>query len=80
MSSPFGEMAHNRVMETFGTRLRNIRTQKGLSLQKLAEFIKSSDATISAWERDVKRPHFDMLIALADFFDESLDYIMRGKI
>ena len=60
----------------FSERLNYLRKLNGLTLQQLGISINSTKATISNLENGYKSPSVDMLIALADFFDVSLDYLV----
>lgn len=57
-------------------RLRELRTEKNLSLRELAEKLELSYSSIGKYERDEAQPSFDILFKLADFFDVSIDYLI----
>ena len=65
-------------MATFSERLRELRTQRGFSQQDLADRTNQTKQAISQYERGVRRPDMDMLLALCDIFNVSMDY-MTGK-
>lgn len=65
-------------MATFPERLRELRTQRGFSQQDLADRTDQTKQAISQYERGVRRPDMDMLLALCDIFNVSLDYL-TGK-
>ena len=65
-------------MTTFPERLRELRTQRGFSQQDLADRTDQTKQAISQYERGVRRPDMDMLLALCDIFNVSLDYL-TGK-
>lgn len=65
-------------MATFPERLRELRTQRGFSQQDLADRTNQTKQAISQYERGVRRPDMDMLLALCDIFNVSLDYL-TGK-
>lgn len=62
-------------MNKFGERLKELRLEKGLSLKQLADAVGLTSAGINLWELNKRVPNLDAVIALADFFDVSLDYI-----
>jgi transcriptional regulator with XRE-family HTH domain len=63
--------------KNFSSRLKQLREQENLSTQKLAEAIGlKSKGSITQFEKSLTTPSADTLIALADFFDVSLDYIV----
>ena len=59
--------------------LRTLRKQKGISMKQLGETIGVAEPTISAYENGRNEPPLDILCALADFYDVSLDLLVRGK-
>lgn len=63
-------------MATFQERLRQIRKHNKLSQVKVAETIGVSQRVISDFENGTGLPSFKVLIALADYFDVSLDYLV----
>ena len=65
-------------MATFSDRLRELRTQRGFSQQDLADRTNQTKQAISQYERGVRRPDMDTLLALCDIFNVSVDYI-TGK-
>ncbi|MDR3217145.1 MAG: helix-turn-helix domain-containing protein [Clostridiaceae bacterium] len=60
----------------FGERLKELRLEKGLTQQKLAEIFSVKQNTIVSWEQGVNETDFATLIQLAKFFDVSTDYIL----
>lgn len=63
-------------MFDFGTHLKAIRKAKGLTQKQLAQEIGASESGVQNYELGVRKPTYDMLIALADYFDISLDYLV----
>ncbi len=70
-------------MASFSDRLRELRLQKGISQQELADYLKVNKQTISGYERGVRRPSgeraVDILAAMADYFHVDLDYLMGSS-
>ncbi|WP_417129052.1 helix-turn-helix domain-containing protein [Ruthenibacterium lactatiformans] len=60
---------------TFGERLRQLRTEKGLTQKQLAVETGTSERGIQNYEMGIRNPAFDALLSLADYFDVSLDYL-----
>lgn len=54
---------------TLGTKLRNLRTAKGISLEKLALELHISKAAIGKWEADKSKPSVGNLLKLCGNFD-----------
>lgn len=65
-------------MSLFPKRLKELRQSKELSQQKLADILKTSKSSINMYERGEREPGFEMLEAIADFFNVDLDYLL-GK-
>lgn len=62
--------------DLFSSRLKSLRLSKGLTLQQLGESIGSTKATMGNLENSNKQPSLLMIVALADYFDVSLDYLV----
>ena len=63
-------------MNNFSERLKAIRKSRGITQKQLAQDIGASERGIQSYEIGERKPAFDQLIALADFFDVSLDYLV----
>ena len=63
------------TLENFSVRLLLLRKQRGLSLVALGNAIGVSNQAISLLEKNKRYPSYEVLLALADFFDVSLDYL-----
>ena len=57
-------------------RLVNLRKERNLTQKQLAEGVKLSEIAIQNYESGRRKPAYDALLALADFFDVSLDYLV----
>lgn len=63
--------------EIFAQRLKQLRTNNKISMQKLADEIGLKNrGTISQFETGITTPASDTLITIADYFDISLDYLV----
>ena len=60
----------------FSTRLSALRKENNLSLEKTGKAIGVSNQAISKLEKGNGSPSFDVLCALADYFNVSLDYLV----
>lgn len=56
--------------------LKLLRTQKGLSQQKLADILHTSQQSIYKYENNITTPDIETLKRIADFFETSIDYIV----
>ena len=62
-------------MSKFYERLKELRKESGLSQEQLAKEVGLTHTAICLWEQDKRVPNLDSVIALAQFFKVSLDYI-----
>ena len=60
-------------------RLRELRISKNLSQCELAKIIGVSGQTILNWENGIYEPKINQLIALADYFNVTVDYLIERK-
>ena len=68
------------IKHQFGIRVKELRESEGLSQRKLAEEINVTSQTISAWEKGLQETDFDMLIAVAQYFEVSVGYILGVEV
>lgn len=65
--------------ETLGKRIAELRRQRGLTQDQLAEAMNVSPQAVSKWENDLSCPDITMLPGLADYFHVTIDFLMRGE-
>lgn len=65
-------------MPIFSSRLKELRTSKGLSQQKLADCLGTSKSSVNMYERGEREPGLEMVENIADFFNVDVDYLF-GK-
>lgn len=65
---------------TIGKRIGDLRKARGYSQEYVAEQLDVSRQAVSKWETDAAAPDTYNLIALAELFDVSVEYIATGKI
>lgn len=63
-------------MSTFSMRLRELRTDKQMSMKQLAVAIGTTDAAVSNWENGINEPKISYVIRLCEFFNVSADYLL----
>ena len=69
----------------FGRRLKELRTQKGFSMDKLIELYNSkydakmNKSTLSRYENGLQEPIYTVVVNLADFFNVTIDYLSGGQ-
>lgn len=59
----------------FGERLKQLRIEKNLTQKQLAAKTGTSERGLQNYEMGIRNPAYDVLIALADYFDVSLDFL-----
>lgn len=64
---------------TIGERLYNLRKEKGLSQEDLANELGVSRQTVSKWETGESSPDFDKIIPLCEFYGITSDELLSGK-
>lgn len=60
----------------FSARLLHLRTNAGLSQRDLAQILNLTNPAITMLEHAKRSPSFEVLCALADYFDVSIDYLV----
>jgi transcriptional regulator with XRE-family HTH domain len=61
----------------FGQTLKKLRTSNNVTQQDLADYLKVSRPTIAGYETKDKEPDYKTLILIADYFNISVDYLIR---
>ena len=64
--------------KSMGTFLTDLRKEKGLTQQEVAEKLNVSNKTISKWERDEGYPEITMLPEIAKFYEITTDELLQG--
>ena len=63
-------------MQDFYVHLRAIRKGRKATQKQVAAAVGVTERNYQDWEYGNTKPGFDALIALADYFDVSLDYLV----
>ena len=66
-------------MKTLGNKITELRTMKHMTPEDLAVQMNVSNQAVSKWENDLSIPDITLLIQLADFFEVSLDDLLRNQ-
>ncbi len=61
---------------TFGKRLNQIRKEKDVTAQTMANIIGIGLRSYRAYESGDRQPSFDILLKIADYLDVSTDYLL----
>lgn len=60
----------------FSKILKQLRTEKNMSILQLAKELNISNATICRWENGTNDIKSDQLIVVAEYFNVSTDYLL----
>lgn len=60
---------------TFSERLKELRTMRNLTQKQVADSVNMAPMAYQRYEYGTREPAYQNLIALADYFDVSLDYL-----
>ena len=63
-------------MAQFDKILKLLRNEKNMSQQELADALGISKSSINMYERGERQPNFEVLEAIADFFNVDIDYLL----
>ena len=67
-------------MATFAERLRELRNEKKMTMKDLADKLSLTEQAISMYERNERRPNFEKLEEIADFFNIDMNYLLGKSI
>lgn len=62
-----------------GAFLKELRKEKQLTQEALAEILGVTNRSISRWENGVNMPDFDLVIEIANYYDVSIEEILDGE-
>lgn len=65
-------------MESIGSRIKEVREQKGLTQKQVAEEVGITEATLSRYENDLREPKAEIVSKLAKALGVSSDFLL-GK-
>lgn len=60
----------------FGTRLQQVRRERHLFQRDMENALNLAPGTISQYERGRREPGFDLMVAIADYLDVAVDYLL----
>lgn len=66
-------------MKKIGKLLKELRKEKNLTQEQLAEILLVSGRTISRWETGTNMPDLSILIQMAEFYDVEIKEILEGE-
>lgn len=62
-----------------GIFLKELRKEKNLTQEQLAEMLGVTNRSVSRWENGVNMPDFDLVIEIARYYDVSIEEILDGE-
>lgn len=63
-------------MVPFTERLKEARRRKGIKQREAADHLQIASRTYQNYEGGQRRPDYETLVALADYFDVTTDYLL----
>ena len=63
-------------MVKFAERLRELRREKGVTQQTVADYLEVKHRSYQCYEGGDRRPDYERLILLADYFEVTTDYLL----
>ena len=78
MMSPLNDSVRKENAMEFHEKLQELRKQKGLTQEELAEVLYVSRTAISKWESGRGLPNIESLKAISGFFSVSIDQLLSG--
>ena len=61
---------------TLADRIQQLRKQKGISQEELADRVGVSRQAVSKWESAQSVPDLDKILLLSDYFEVTTDYLL----
>ena len=65
--------------QKIGTFLKELRNEKNLTQEQLAEILGVSRRTVSRWETGSNLPDLDVLIEMVDYYDVDMRELLSGE-
>lgn len=63
-------------MATLGSRIKNLREKHDIKQIDFAKKINVSNVVLSRYESDERKPDYEVLQAIADYFEVTTDYLL----
>lgn len=59
-------------------RIQALRKARGITQEQLADAVGVSRQAVSKWEAEQSAPDLERIVAMAEYFDVTTDYLLRG--
>jgi transcriptional regulator with XRE-family HTH domain len=63
-----------------GKNIKELRAEKGITQEQLAEYLSIAYQLVSKWENNVTAPDLHLIPAISEFFDVSIDDLFKVKM
>ena len=63
-------------MDIFTIRLKELRTEKGITQKELAAELGTTDDSIYSWKKGRSQPSIDMMRQMCNYFNVSAGYLL----
>jgi HTH-type transcriptional regulator, competence development regulator len=63
-------------MPSLGSNIKKLRESENISQKDFAQKIGISNVVLSRYEKDERKPDYDMLKKIADYFEVSIDFLL----
>lgn len=63
-------------MSSLGSRIKGLRKENNISQKEFAAKMGVSNVVLSRYESDERKPDYDVLQQIADYFEVTLDYLL----
>ncbi|MFC7783318.1 helix-turn-helix domain-containing protein [Rossellomorea sp. GCM10028870] len=63
-------------MSSLGSNIKKLRERENISQKDFAQKIGVSNVVLSRYEKDERKPDYDMLKKIADYFEVSIDFLL----
>lgn len=71
-------MQNSAEIDTLGKRLFYLRQSSNKTLQEVADACKVSRSNLGKYEKDDVKPSADAIVELADFYEVTTDWLLKG--
>lgn len=68
-----------KMTQSMGERLFQLRTQKEMTQEDMAEYLEVSRQSVSKWELNKTLPDVEKLVQLSELYHVSIDYLVKGE-
>ncbi|UXH44432.1 helix-turn-helix domain-containing protein [Rossellomorea vietnamensis] len=63
-------------MSSLGSNIKQLRERENISQKDFAQKLGVSNVVLSRYEKDERKPDYDMLKKIADYFEVSIDFLL----